>query len=584
MPASGEAHVYNVNVGVLGHVDCGKTSLSKALSTTGSTAAFDKSPQSQQRGITLDLGFSAFYADAPEGWAEQYGVDLMQYTLVDCPGHASLIKTIIGGAQIIDMMILVIDVNKGIQTQTAECIVIAEMLARHLTIVLNKCDLIADDKAKHLEKVKKKLSAVFAGTRFKSPRFVCTSAAPGSDSSKEPEGLAELKEALRQSAPPPQPAKEDEKAFLMYVDHCFGIEGQGTILTGTILAGALSVGQTVHFPVMKIERKVRSIQVFKKPVKSARKGDRVGVSVSKLEAASLERGIVCASGANVDTYACGVARVEKVRFYKPAIPSNAKLHLTVGHSTVMGTVKFFSAVVPVADAPAGLLDATAAAQFSLGASYQHLDELPCAEDLAMLAKHPSQLGKVRVFYALIQFDQPLTTPKGATLIGSKLDTDVHANVCRLCFQGVMQAALKPEDLPSILAMKDKVRPITIDRVLDDYGVVGKNLVSAKGGDVTRFIGMKVLFEPPRDPETGAFSEGQVPFLGTVDSSFGKSGKVKILFKDPVFKKTAKGPACPKYKIYLRYRVNHYDKTKAMVQGYLPSICNADAAYLATAKS
>ena len=86
----------NFNVGVLGHVDSGKTSLSKALSTVASTASFDKNPQSKERGITLDLGFSSFAVDIPEHLKHE-GLEKLQYTLVDCPGHASLIRTIIGG-------------------------------------------------------------------------------------------------------------------------------------------------------------------------------------------------------------------------------------------------------------------------------------------------------------------------------------------------------------------------------------------------------------------------------------------------------------------------------------------------------
>ena len=93
------ASLLNFNVGVLGHVDSGKTSLSKALSTVASTASFDKNPQSKERGITLDLGFSSFQVDAPGGVSQQF--EKVQYTLVDCPGHASLIKTIIGGKLLI---------------------------------------------------------------------------------------------------------------------------------------------------------------------------------------------------------------------------------------------------------------------------------------------------------------------------------------------------------------------------------------------------------------------------------------------------------------------------------------------------
>ena len=111
----------NINIGVLGHIDSGKTSLCKALSTVASTAGFDKSPQSKERGITLDLGFSAFVVAVPD-WLRAKEpeklstVDHIQFTLVDCPGHASLMKTVIGGASIIDLMVLVVDCQKLIQT------------------------------------------------------------------------------------------------------------------------------------------------------------------------------------------------------------------------------------------------------------------------------------------------------------------------------------------------------------------------------------------------------------------------------------------------------------------------------------
>lgn len=91
--------VLNFNLGVLGHVDSGKTSLVKVLSSVASTACFDKNPQSKERGITLDLGFSSFTVDFPDHLKNDSSGNYtkLQYTLVDCPGHASLIRTIIGG-------------------------------------------------------------------------------------------------------------------------------------------------------------------------------------------------------------------------------------------------------------------------------------------------------------------------------------------------------------------------------------------------------------------------------------------------------------------------------------------------------
>ena len=102
----------NMNVGILGHIDSGKTSIARALSTTLSTCALDKHPQSAERGITLDIGFSSFTAPVPARLAGA-PFDAVQVTLVDCPGHASLIRTIMGSTQIIELMLLVIDVTKG---------------------------------------------------------------------------------------------------------------------------------------------------------------------------------------------------------------------------------------------------------------------------------------------------------------------------------------------------------------------------------------------------------------------------------------------------------------------------------------
>ena len=112
-----------------------------ALSTQLSTAALDKHPQSKERGITLDLGFSSFTAAVPDR-LKSLGCDELQFTLVDCPGHASLIRTIIGGAQIIDMMLLVIDITKGIQVRPCAAnlhIIITLFLRRWMLL---RCDSI----------------------------------------------------------------------------------------------------------------------------------------------------------------------------------------------------------------------------------------------------------------------------------------------------------------------------------------------------------------------------------------------------------------------------------------------------------
>ncbi|KAL7677492.1 hypothetical protein ACOME3_003730 [Neoechinorhynchus agilis] len=132
--------ILNLNVGVLGHLNSGKTSLCRSLSAEEGTASFDRDPQSKACCTTLDLGFSSFTEAAPAQISHWY--NKVRFSLVDFPGKASLIRTVIGGAQIIDIMILVIDSVKGFQTQTGECMVIGEIVSiKRLIVALNKVDL-----------------------------------------------------------------------------------------------------------------------------------------------------------------------------------------------------------------------------------------------------------------------------------------------------------------------------------------------------------------------------------------------------------------------------------------------------------
>ena len=248
----------NLNIGVMGHVDSGKTSLVKALSTTLSTASLDRAPQSQARGITLDLGFSSFRAPLPE---HLEGDGDLQFTLVDCPGHASLIRTIIGGAQIIDAMVLVVDIIKGVQPQTAECLVIGEITTHDLIIALNKVDQISEEeRPAAIEAATKKLRRQLSSSKFKDAPVVACAACVGgekvaavgrSELKSESIGLDELVATLRKRARVPK--RDIEGPFFFAIDHCFPIRGQGTVVTGTALRGQCKVGDSVELPALGME-------------------------------------------------------------------------------------------------------------------------------------------------------------------------------------------------------------------------------------------------------------------------------------------------------------------------------------------
>ena len=195
------------------------------------------------------------------------GYSRLQVTLVDCPGHASLIKTIIGGAQIIDLMVLVVDCTKGIQTQTAECLVIGQIVCSSMLVVLNKTDLLPPEKSvAMLEKMTKKLKLTFQKTKFKEVEIVPVSAKPGGpDSDSRPEGLERLVSAIQRHSYVPSrcifvAALEFEElsvktnyanrvrggTALLSVDHCFSIKGQGTVMTGTVLQVGASFKTNTH--------------------------------------------------------------------------------------------------------------------------------------------------------------------------------------------------------------------------------------------------------------------------------------------------------------------------------------------------
>jgi len=222
--------IINVNIGIMGHVNSGKTSLVRALSTTLSTAALDKSPQSRERGMTLDLGFSSFSCLPPSGFDPK--ITRVQYTLVDCPGHASLIKTIIGGAQIIDRMLLVVDVTKGMQNQTAECLIIGEILTPDLVVVLNKIDLIPEaERAAKLEEVRAYWTNTLSKTRFVNSPIVAVAAfSHHGDVNVHDEScplvtlnLAELVSIIRDTTQMPKRKNLNEAVYLS-VDHGFPIK------------------------------------------------------------------------------------------------------------------------------------------------------------------------------------------------------------------------------------------------------------------------------------------------------------------------------------------------------------------------
>nr|BCL66109.1 eukaryotic elongation factor [Volvox africanus] len=468
--------------------------------------------------------------------------DELQFTLVDCPGHASLIRTIIGGIQIIDMMVLVIDITKGLQTQTAECLVVGEVATSRMVVALNKIDQLypVDDREKAVRRAIKRLGQTFAMTKFAGVNMVPVSAKPDSKAESPPLGIADLKAALVAMVPPVP--RIITSPFLFAIDHCFPMKGHGSVLTGTVLQGSISVNEVLELPALKETRSVKSIQMFKAPVQRAVQGDRVGICVTQLDAGLLERGLACAPG-SVPTFKGALAAVEKIRFYADRVPSHTKFHVSIGHSTVTADMTFFGTsdsegLTREAALAVMIANLDAMALSGKPMPFDQCREYLYQEELYGLEGRPSLVAATGIDaacdsrnnvddlthrhfgpqWALMKFDQPITAPKDALVIGAKLDGDVHGEACRLAFYGRLVSPIdpaRPEELARLNIFKLKTRKGTLERLQPDgTTAIVRNLVK-KESDVAIFLGLQV---------TSGRGE-----KGVIAGSFGKSGKLKVHF-------------------------------------------------------
>uniref|UniRef100_A0A182STV8 Tr-type G domain-containing protein n=1 Tax=Anopheles maculatus TaxID=74869 RepID=A0A182STV8_9DIPT len=389
------------------------------------------------------------------------------------------------------MMLLVIDSEKGIQPQTAECLIIGELTCRKMIVVLNKIDSLRDpaQKRKTLDRLRKGIASVLSKMAFDETPLVAISATTG-------ENVSELVEAMRSKSFIPQ--RNPDLPFMFAVDHCFAIKGQGTVCTGTVLQGALSVNDEVEIPKLKLQRKVKSIQMFRKTYQTIRQGDRAGICITQFDPKSLERGIVCASN-YVHYVNAAIVRLCSVRYYKRPIKSKAKFHITCGYETVVATVLLFS----------GEQESFSAAQ-----QYEYVEEMTTND----------QQDQQRNVFALLEFETPVLAFQNALIIGSKLDSDVHTADCRIAFSGRLAHIIRDSKytetvLPELQIYKHKTKTGSIQRVVSESELIAVGLFKKSANNRQAFVGLSI-----------SLSSGE---RGIIQDTFGASGKVKLHFAQPV---------------------------------------------------
>jgi elongation factor Tu len=294
----------HVNVGTIGHVDHGKTTLTaamtKVLAMKGLAEyrpfySIDNAPEERERGVTINIAHV------------EYETDKRHYAHVDCPGHADYIKNMITGAAQMDGAILVVSAPDGPMPQTREHILLARQVeVPAMVVFLNKCDAMDDEEL--LELVELELRELLTKYKFPGDKTpIVRGSALNALESTSTDPLAPeyqpIWELLRVvDSYIPLPVREVDKPFLMSIEDVFGIKGRGTVATGRVERGQVKVGDEVEIVGLKTETRktiVTGVEMFHKTLESGQAGDNVGCLLRGIEREDVERGQVLAKPGSI---------------------------------------------------------------------------------------------------------------------------------------------------------------------------------------------------------------------------------------------------------------------------------------------
>jgi elongation factor Tu len=291
----------HVNIGTIGHIDHGKTTLTAAITKTLGAKGLadytpfdqiDKAPEEKARGITIATAHV------------EYQTENRHYAHVDCPGHADYIKNMITGAAQMDGAILVVGANDGPMPQTREHILLARQVGvPYIVVYMNKVDMVDDPELLDLVEleIRELLSKYeFPGDDIPVVRGSALKALESDDpDSDENKSIWELMEAV--DAHVPEPQRDTDKPFLMPVEDVFSITGRGTVATGRVERGKVKVGDEVERVGIRDTRKcvVTGVEMFRKILDDAQAGDNIGLLLRGMEKTDIERGMVMAAKASI---------------------------------------------------------------------------------------------------------------------------------------------------------------------------------------------------------------------------------------------------------------------------------------------
>ena len=297
------------NIGTIGHVDHGKTTLTAAITkvlaerVSGNEATdfenFDKAPEERERGITISTAHV------------EYETEKRHYAHVDCPGHADYVKNMITGAAQMDGAILVVAATDGVMAQTKEHILLSRQVGvPYIIVFMNKCDMVDDEAL--LELVEMEITEILEEYDFEGCPIIKGSAlgALEDPNGKWGDAIMELMNTVDEYIPDPE--RDTDKAFIMPVEDVFSITGRGTVATGRVEAGTLHLNDEVEIVGIKEETRkvvVTGIEMFHKELDEAQAGDNAGVLLRGVQKNEIERGQVLAQPGTITCHTKFTAQV-----------------------------------------------------------------------------------------------------------------------------------------------------------------------------------------------------------------------------------------------------------------------------------
>ena len=297
----------HVNIGTIGHVDHGKTTLTAAITTVlaknglselRSFDSIDNAPEEKERGITINTAHV------------EYQTASRHYAHVDCPGHADYVKNMVTGAAQMDGAILVVAATDGPMPQTNEHVLLAKQVnVPRIVVFLNKCDMVDD--AEMLDLVEMEVRDLLAKYDFDENAPIIRGSALGGLNGEPQweEKIMELMNSVDEYVP--IPPRENEKPFLMPVEDVFSITGRGTVATGRIEAGIVKVGDEVEVLGLGENRKtvVTGVEMFRKLLDQGEAGDNVGLLLRGVDKNDIKRGMVLCHPGQIKPYSVFEAQV-----------------------------------------------------------------------------------------------------------------------------------------------------------------------------------------------------------------------------------------------------------------------------------